>query len=350
MDVGELPEGLSQAVARPGRRRTIKVGFIAAVVGVTIVAVGLVYWRGIGSTVSVSPSGPIAVFGSDGLPAQIDGQRVYRLADKAEWETLTGGFLLAAYPDLYAGSCPITAWPAVTAAPTADQDLLGAGMRCYGAWLSENTSSNRNAVTVAPKSPSLASMFITWGGHAVVLRVHTHDPEAARCSAAGQAQCAAAVVVEALVWPTLPTEVDGEHVYGRTEVESMEAAGTLTNLKAGFLLGGVVTVQAPGVMAAPCANYGSEAEQQLLATCRPQVLIDGALIAPASNFGAVRGQIVVARVHVNDGRAAQCPADVRTACEQAVVLDSVVWQSNPYSQVPASSNTVPPSQIVNSTQ
>jgi hypothetical protein len=132
-------------------------------------------------------------------------------------------------------------------------------------------------------------------------------------------------VVEALVWPTVPTEVNGEHVYSGSEVGSMVVAGTLANLKAGFLLGGVVTVQSPGVMASPCADYGPEAEQQLLATCHPQVWIDDALIAPDSNFGAVNGQIVVVRAHVNDALAAQCPADVRTACEQAVVVDSVVW-------------------------
>jgi hypothetical protein len=130
---------------------------------------------------------PVAVFGSDGLPAQIDGQRVYRLADKAEWETLSGGFLLAAYPGFYLGTCPPhIGWSAATAAPTADQDPLAAGMSCYGAWLSETTSSYTNAVTVAPKSPSVEAMFMVWGGHAVVLRVHSHDPEAAECSAAGR--------------------------------------------------------------------------------------------------------------------------------------------------------------------
>jgi hypothetical protein len=348
-DVDDAQGVVPQVLARPSRRGRIKVVLVAAVVVLAVVTLGLMYWRGTGSTVSVSPIAPAAVLGSDGLPSQIDGQRVYRLADKAEWATLSGGFLLAAYPGFFFGSCVITGGSAATAAPTADKDLLAAGMSCYGAWLSETANSTTNSVTVAPKSPSLATMFMTWGGHAVVLTVHTHDPEAAGCSAARQAQCAAAVVVDSMVWPTVPTEVNGEHVYGSTELGNVEVAGTLKNLPAGFMLGGVVTVENPAVIAAPCADYGSEAEQQLLVTCRPQVAIGGEPIAPDSNFNAVDGQIVVVRVHVNDALAAQCPADVRTACEQAIVVDSVVWTSNPYSAVPISPSTVSPTMQIYTT-
>jgi hypothetical protein len=301
----------------------------AVLAGVGLLGFGLVDSRSNGSAgPSVSP----VALGADGIPTQIDSQRVYRISEQAEWQNLSGSFLLAAEPGIYFGTCPIpVAQAAVTPATSAETDLLGLGIPCYGAWLSNTTSSNTNDLTVAPKSPSLRTLFITWGGHAVVLRVHTHDPEAAECAAARRARCEAAVVVEALVWPTVPSEVNGEHVYSGTEVGGMEAAGTLTNLKAGFLLGGVVTVQAPGVMAAPCADYGPEAEQQLLATCHPQVWIDGALIAPDSNFDAVNGQIVIVRAHVNDALAAQCPADVRTACEEAIVVESVVWSFGPYS-------------------
>ena len=326
--------------ARLGPRSRIKVVLIAAVVVLAVMTLGLMYWRSTGSTASVSPTAPAAVMGSDGLPSEIEGQRVYRLADKAEWETLSGGFLLAAYPGYFFGTCPITAWSTATPAPTAEEDLLAAGLPCYGAWLSETANSTANSVTVAPKRPSLATMFMTWGGHAAVWTIHTHDPEAAGCSAASQARCVDAVVVDSLVWPTVPTEADGEHVYGRTELGEMAAAGTLKNLPAGFMLGGVVTVENQAVIGASCADYGPEAEQLLLASCRPQVMIGGEPIAPGSDFNAVDGQIVVARAHVNDAIAAQCPADVRAACEQAIVIDSVVWTSNPYSAVPMAPSTV----------
>jgi hypothetical protein len=279
---------------------------------------------------SGAPSASQVPQGADGLPTQIGGQPVYRLSDKAEWQNLDDSFLLAAVPGIYYGSCPIgAARAAATPATSAETDLLGLGAACYGAWLSETANSNTNELMVAPKSPSL-NLFITWGGHAAVLRVHTHDPEAAQCSAARRDRCEAAVVVEALVWPTVPSEVNGEHVYRSAELGSMEEAGTLTKLKPGFLLGGVVTV-APGVMAGACADYGPEAEQKLLVTCHPQVWVDGALIAPDSNFDAVNGQIVVVRAHVNDALAAECPADVRTDCEQAIVVESVVWSFGPYS-------------------
>jgi hypothetical protein len=42
------------------------------------------------------------------------------------------------------------------------------------------------------------------------------------------------------------------------------------------------------------------------------------------------GRVVVVRAHVAVSLAAQCPADV-IACEQAVVVESVVWSSKPYS-------------------
>jgi hypothetical protein len=40
--------------------------------------------------------------------------------------------------------------------------------------------------------------------------------------------------------------------------------------------------------------------------------------------------VVIVRAHVNDPLAADCPSAVRTACEQSLVVESVVWSSKPY--------------------
>ena len=184
----------------------------------------------------------------------------------------------------------------------------------------------------APKS-SPYDLLYGWANHAVVLRVHTHDPEAAQCAANERAACEAAVVVEAVVWPTVPSAINGEQVYRGSDLRSLYSAGTFGNLSGSFLLGGVVSVAPNDWAAGACATPAdlNAAGQQLLNECGPtEVFIDMAAIAPASNFDAVDGRVVVVRAHLNDALAAQCPADLLTQCEEAIVVESVVWSSNPY--------------------
>jgi len=44
----------------------------------------------------------------------------------------------------------------------------------------------------------------------------------------------------------------------------------------------------------------------------------------------VTGQLVIVRGHVNDPLAAQCSANTQTACQEAFVVESVVWSEGPY--------------------
>jgi hypothetical protein len=110
--------------------------------------------------------------------------------------------------------------------------------------------------------------------------------------------------------------------------------GSFASLKGSFLFGGVVTVVNSGTCAAPSM---SEAEVQLLGWCN-RVSIDGLAISPNSNFKAVRNQVVVVRVHVNDPLATRCPPDNQDLCERAVVVESVVWTSDPYMTAAPSSS------------
>ena len=47
-----------------------------------------------------------------------------------------------------------------------------------------------------------------------------------------------------------------------------------------------------------------------------------------SNIDERKNEIVVARVHIHDVLAAQCPAGVRAECEGAIVVEAVVWRSD----------------------
>ncbi len=271
------------------------------------------------ATASVVPSASPIILGPDGIPTQIDGQRVYFISEQAEWDNLSGSFLLAAF-------LPSGVMPSCFPVPeNAADDLIANG--CGGMALSSTTSSGSGIpsfIYAAPKN-SPFGLLIGGANHAAVLRVHTHDAEAAQCSADQRARCEAAVVVEAVVWPTVPSEINGEHVYGGSN-------GSFWSLSGSFLLGGVVSVNltdwAPGTCATPVDL--NAAAQQLLQECGPTwVAIDMDGIAPASTFDAVDGQVVVVRAHLDDALAAQCPADLLTQCEQAIVVESVVWTS-PY--------------------
>jgi len=49
-----------------------------------------------------------------------------------------------------------------------------------------------------------------WGGRIVVVRAHIHDPEAHSAAQARELGGEAALVVEAVVWPSLPDQIGGE--------------------------------------------------------------------------------------------------------------------------------------------
>jgi hypothetical protein len=263
--------------------------------------------------------------GSDGIPTQIDGQRVYRVTEQAEWHNLGGSFLLGGYPYFVEMICvPTTAASDALSTP-AERDLLTGN--CSGMALASSTGPTTAMPWVAPKSPGLDSLdsFIFSWGRAVVLRVHTHDPEATQCPADERSRCEAAVVVDGVVWPTVPAEINGEHVYRAPD------SATFDKLSSSFLLGGIVAYARTDSSCATPFGW-TEAEKQLLGACQPRkAMIDGNPIAPLGNFDSADGQMVVVRAHVNDALAAQCPTSDRVSCESAVVVESVVWSANPYS-------------------
>ncbi len=250
------------------------------------------------------------------FPSQIDGQKVYSVADKAQWEKLGGGFLLAAYAAFYPIPCPAQP-PSQTSGP--DTDLVASCpnmvLQATAGLIESNPVPADSALRVAPKSVDLSGWT---GGPEIVMRVHSHDPEAAKCGADLKALCDGAIVVEAVVWPDIPAQFEGQKVYRAVDQASFPTSGS-------FLLGGRVSrpAFAPGCP----IRSSTAAELQLMPSCLV-VSIDGLAVAPKSVLDAPNNEIVVAKVHINDSQAAGCPASALDQCKSAVVVESVLWRSD----------------------
>ena len=288
------------------------IGFVAILL---LVVAGLMWRPSAVPGVAPAPSGLVVGFG--GIPAQIDGQRVYLVVEQKEWETLSGSFLLGGFAHGDFADCPAS----LDLSPNPEMHLLsrcGRRVELRSDKLPGTVGSV--GVFVAPQSSSL--LYGSEGGPAVVVRVHTHDPEAAQCAADNRADCEAAVVVEAVTWPYVPTEISGEPVYRASDASSFNTLGST------FLLGGVVTE--PDLIApCPAPVDGSAAEQELIPYCT-WVAIDGLPVAPKGvAIGDLRNRPAVVRVHVNDQRAAMCPVTVRTDCLGAIVVEAVEWLGEP---------------------
>jgi hypothetical protein len=316
---------------RAWRRLAVPMTAVVALVAVSLVGVGIALRPSAGPTGN-NPAPAGVVRGSDGIPASLDGQRVYRIADQSEWQNLTGSFLLGGYVVQLLTGCK-----AQFGSPPPEDAFISS---CDAMLLTPGPVADFNGFdpstfpSVAPLS--MEALRGWFGGPAIVMRVHTHDPGAAKCAAYLQSRCESAVVVEAVVWPTVPTQINGERVYRATDQASFPTSGS-------FLLGGHVTK--PSVMPpCPAPIDKTAAEQRLFSYCNA-FSIDGLYVAPMSNLDEPNNEIVVAKVHLHDPLAAQCPAVSSAVCETAIVVESVVWRSSEdaASAIPtsAASTTIP---------
>jgi hypothetical protein len=312
-----VPGGAAPGSARSlraWRRLAVPMTVVFVLVAVSLVGVGIALRPSAGPTGLNNPAPANVQKGADGIPTAIDGQRVYRIGDEAEWQNLSGSFLLSGYAMQLLTGCK-----GQFGSPPPEDAFIS---WCMPMVLTPGPVTDFNGFdpstfpSVAPRS--LEALKGWFGGPAIVMRVHAHDPGAANCAAYLQPRCESAVVVEAVVWPTVPTQINGERVYRATDQASFPASGN-------FLLGGPAT-KPSGVPGCPPPIDKTAAEQQLIPYC--YVLnIDGLSIAPMSNLDEPNGKIVVARVHINDPLAAQCPAVSSAVCETAIVVESVVWRS-----------------------
>ena len=150
---------------------------------------------------SAAPSATSIVLGSDRIPTQIDGQRVYRVTDKTEWQNLNGSFLLGAYVVRYTPPCP----PRLVTLPPAEAALIAtcSDQSFRGMNLMASPGDPYNDFPLFPAALGAGALDVWVDGPGIVVRAHTHDASAVQCSAEGKAQCEAALVVESVVWPTV---------------------------------------------------------------------------------------------------------------------------------------------------
>lgn len=282
---------------RPRRRMRLRLA--AEAVGIVAVAAILVG----GGWLAYNPSGvggpgSSPALGADGIPNEIDGEHVYRVGETVESQK-QGGYLLGGYVFReVAVKCPVDTVPQETCfglGPTAGSDTTSGGIDVS------------IAIDVSdPNPPALGG----WIGAPIVARMKG-------CTFDNGAFCPP--VVMGFVWPVVPAEIAGERVYRATNQASFPTSGS-------FLLGGRFS-KPDFVPQCPAPLDKSAAEQQLLPYCYLQS-IDGLQLSPKSNIDEPKGEIVVARVHVNDPLAAQCPAAAQSDCKSAIVVESVVWHSD----------------------
>lgn len=283
---------------------------------------------------------------SNSIPAEIDGQKVYSMAERDVWNNLDGSFLLRAYALSMAGmSCP-RAVPALST--TAETDLVPKcgtmGLAAANAQDMQSSGSYSAWIGLAPKTMDLLTPWLD--GPEIVIRGHTHDPEAAQCGADSLSDCESALVIEAVVWPEIPTEIDGQKVYSVSDQAEWE------NLTGSFYLGAYVQFSAPSCPPPQPGESQPPAEQELVGYCSFVGLLPSPIAtwegvdlsrtvrAAASSYGLLApffgGSEIVMRVHTHDPQAAECSAAQRDLCDAAVVVEAVVW--------PASSRTSTPTQ------
>ena len=287
--------------ARPTWRRLAMAAGVLAIIATSGVLVAGLAYRPI--------TGPAPDTRGAAMPTQIDGERVYLVSDEAEWKNLSGSFLLGGYPFREMATCPA---PSPPSPPPAEASMLP---MCGGLGIGPKFGSD--ATTAGIKVAYQGSDALEeWIGVPVVARVHSHDPAAAQCAAGNRADCQSALVVESVEWPVIPTD---RGAYRATNRAIFPTSGS-------FLLGGRVTTP-DYIPPCPAPVDRTAAEQALISYCT-WIDIGGIEVAPMSNFTEPMNELVMARVHINDPLASQCPEASRADCRAALVVESVVWRSD----------------------
>ncbi len=296
-DASSLPERPRRGLMSP--RLAVPIVAVAVLVFGGLVGFGLIGRSG-GTT--AGPGGPAAALGADGIPNQIDGKRVYRVGDQAAWQDIKGTFLLGGYVFKDASDC--------TNSTSSESGLADSGFMpaCGGYGLGPTAGSDTATGGLNLGNPD-DRVLGGWLGEPVVALVKTctYDDGKTRCPS----------MVSQVVWPAIPDAISGERVYRATDSLNFPAGS--------FLLGGRFT-KPTVVPPCPAPIDKSAVEQQLIPYCFIQT-IDGLQLAPMSTIDEPNDEVVVARVHVNDPLAAQCPAATLADCQASIVVESVVWRS-----------------------
>ena len=279
---------------------------------------------------------------ADGVPREIDGRPVLRgdairrevVESQDDRPFLVGGYFVEVLSDCFLDPDVQDAQDSQLLAPCGDGFHLTDAPIGLGFGL-------------GPRLVVGAGLGSLPDGRPGVLRAHVQDPRAAGCAPELRQPCEYAIVVDAVMWvgpvtfplgaDGIPLEIGDEIVLrGGDIVAAVEAAQD----DEPFLIGGWATSQ----IAYRCpGNFGQRFVYEPLLPCGSgafQVLEepdgDGGVVIRAAHGPAVPAPgAVVLRVHVNDALAATCPANMRTLCDETIVLDDIVWN------VPSDSRSLP---------
>ncbi|HTS14300.1 MAG TPA: hypothetical protein VMH24_01430 [Candidatus Sulfotelmatobacter sp.] len=363
----DIKRGLVGVPGTPGRRGLGRRALVGGLAGTTSAAILLAvalaagYLGGAASPPPTAASGqPTAtsgiVIGANGIPASIDGEPVLTPSaaiTRALVSTDASTFLVGGWLDDSKAACPSTppapvpalldtgicgGQPALLASPPVDEAAVDWNGRNLWIVFLDGAS---------PPEPTPEDLLEPYGD-AVVLRVHTHDPSAATCSADVRLQCDLAVVVNAVLWRAsvgpiatvnpssgtygdgIPATLDGQPVLRPTQAVARADGSTDAST---FLVGGwVETVYSYTGCAQP---VGSEGDQVLTRTfCgtyldeTPTAATEGPLElhfrTSVSADWPGEGPVIV-RVHTHDQLATTCAATNQDDCAHAVVVDALLW-------------------------
>ncbi|MFI5262662.1 MAG: hypothetical protein ACHQZR_08940 [Candidatus Limnocylindrales bacterium] len=319
-------------------------GFLGGGVGPSSPATGTSPATGASPLATGTPAASGAVvMGPDGIPTSIDGQltvSVPEALDRLGRSPSPASFLVRGYYAGYALPCPfiprtVPPTPGSRLIPdNCEPHILGADPIPVG----------QDHATAADLNLTLGSDVDTLPMGAVVLEIHGHDPAAAACDPSIRAACEAAVIVDRVVWsaapsptPTavtsgqgsLPNSIDGQPVL---TVEAAQALSQTHRSPLPFLVGGYFETD----VIQACALVTSPPPSDLIRWCGAGDLAAG----PGDTTGTViwptflgsgpplpTAGWTVLQVHVDDPRAAACPAAWLASCESALIVDATVWSN-----------------------
>lgn len=283
------------------------------------------------SPATTTTSADQTVYGSDGIPTMLEGQKVltpeeataHARSETTDRPFLVGGWFRS-WPTGFGCQASADSWTDWRVLERQD----GCGFSSIEA--RERRDGDTKGALAAVEAGTALEVVAgerEWGR--LVARVHIHDPRAADCPERSRAECEAMAVIDTVLWrpPTyangIPREIAGEPV-----VLVDEAYGPLTRPGSPqrMLVGGWYTDNPM-----PCPSQPGAEVSPLLPRCNGAQLSEtlepgGLTIAVVPDGTNIPRGRVVLRVHTGDARASSCPESARDACEKAIVVDEIVWR------------------------
>ena len=323
---------------QPRGRRISRLALAGLLVALVVVAVALRPYApsDLGKGPDRSPATTSApadqtVYGIDGIPTMLEGQKVLtpeEAAAHARIETTDRPFLVGGWYRSWA-----TGFGCLPDSGTYNDSRILVrqdGCAFFSIDSSDRADGDKERAFAAIESGAALEVNAgdrEWGP--LVARVHVHDRRAVDCSERLRAECEAMAVIDEILWRPpnfangIPREIIGEPV-----MLADAAYGPLTRSDEPqrLLVGGWFSDNP-----IPCPSQPGAPVSPLLPRCSGAQLSEipepgGVTIAIVPDQVAIPRGRVVLRLHTGDPRASDCPEQDRQFCERAIVVDEVAWR------------------------